>query len=131
MKSYIVYDDKGAILQTGRCPESMLELQGSPGRNMLAGIADQLTEYVIAGAIVQRPAMAVLVSKETAKADGTDEIIITGLPPGADLFISGPAVMEGKSDGAPAVLTFSLTGTYTVSITLFPYQDMKVTLHAT
>ena len=109
----------------------MLELQGSPGRNVLAGIADQLTEYVIAGSIVQRPAMALLVSKETAKADGTDEIIITGLPPGADLFISGPAVLEGKSDGTPAVLTFSLTGTYTVSITLFPYQDMKVTLHAT
>lgn len=131
MKNYLLYDDLGAILQTGRCPESMLVLQESPGRYVLTGTANQLTEYVVGGSIVARPVMDLTLSKEMAKADGTDEIILSGLPSGADVYVKGPAEIEGKADGEPAVLTFALAGTYTAYITLFPYQDMKVTIYAT
>lgn len=131
MKNYLLYDDQGAILQTGRCPESMLELQGSPGKHVLAGTADQLTEYVVDGVILTRPVMVLALSKETAQADGVDEIILSGLPAGANVYVRGPADMDGQADGGPAVLTFALAGAYTAYITHFPYQDAKVTMHAT
>ena len=109
----------------------MLVLQGSPGRNVLPGTANQLTEYVVDGAILTRPVMALTLSKQKAQADGVDEIILSGMPAGASVYVSGPAEVDGQADGGPAVLTFALPGVYTAYITHFPYQDMKVTMHAT
>lgn len=130
MKPYIVYDGTGLILQTGQCPESMFELQASPGRNLMSGSADQMTEYILAGAVTPRPTMPIALSAESVAADGTSEVTIDGIPAGATVSVAGPTKMTGEADGGPIVMTFAIQGDYTVSADLFPYQTAKVSIHA-
>lgn len=49
MKNYIVYLDSGEIIKTGQCQDSDLHLQGI---NVIEGIADDSTQYIDNGQIV-------------------------------------------------------------------------------
>ena len=120
MKSYIVYNDVGVILQTGTCPASMLEIQASTGRNVIEGMANPHTEFIIAGKPVPRPSMAPRFSSLSVIANGRDEISIIDLPAGAAVQICGPLYMTGTANGSPIALTFAMAGAYTVSLSLSP-----------
>ena len=63
-------------------------------------------------------------------ANGRDEISIIDLPTGAAVEICGPLYMSGTANGSPIALTFAMAGAYTVCLSLFPYQDMKVSINA-
>lgn len=56
MKDFIIYNDAGEILRTGRCPAEAFEIQAQPGEHILEGVAcctkdsvDPLTGAVIEG----------------------------------------------------------------------------------
>jgi hypothetical protein len=52
MKSFIVYDETGRILRTGTCADSDLPLQG---QHVIEGLANDDSQYVSNGAVVDMP----------------------------------------------------------------------------
>jgi hypothetical protein len=132
VKDYIIYNNEGRILQTGRIPESMFELQQdeAQGRFVLEGSADVCTQYVVDGGLVFRPANPASFSAMVAAADGTDEIVLTSVPAGARIAVTGPVSQTGIADGTDICLTFARPGAYLVRVESFPYRDLEVTVHA-
>lgn len=131
MNNYIVYNERGAILQTGTCPSEMLGLQKSAGRNVMEGTASIESDYVVGGAITARPTMAAAISAQSIAADGVSAITIGDLPAGVELVIHGPVVTSGITDGSVVELTFALPGSYTIWLSLFPFKNMELIINAT
>jgi len=133
MIQYVIFDGDGRILQTGSCPEEMLDLQAGPGREVMEGGAGvtSYSHYVANGEIVERPGMGISVSKITLVADGSDEVAITGVPAGAQLSIDGPVVADAIADGEPISITSVHAGIYVIQATKFPYRDERININAT
>ena len=55
MKSFVVYNDQGGILRTGACQDHDLAVQAGEGESVLEGEADDLTQMVVDGAVVDKP----------------------------------------------------------------------------
>jgi hypothetical protein len=54
MKQFIVYDiSKGKILRTGHCPSELVELQAGAGEAIIEGTADDKTDIVIDGKLIE------------------------------------------------------------------------------
>lgn len=54
MIDYIIYDDSGQILRTGKCPQSMLNAQCGENENIIQGIAQDDKHQIIDGLIVDK-----------------------------------------------------------------------------
>jgi hypothetical protein len=54
MIDYIIYDDNGQILRTGKCPQSMLDAQCGENENIIQGIAQDDKHQIIDGLIVDK-----------------------------------------------------------------------------
>lgn len=132
MRDYIIHNNEGRILQTGRIPESMFELQQeeAQGRFVLEGSADVRTQYVVNGALVSRPVNPAVFSAMAAAADGTDEVVIAGVPAGSKVAVTGPVSLSDIADGTDICLTFARPGAYLVRVESFPYRDLEVTVDA-
>ena len=52
--NYIVYDSDGEILRTGTCPTSMFILQASKGEFVIEGIANDVTQKIVDGKVVEK-----------------------------------------------------------------------------
>lgn len=56
MKKFIIYNtNDGTILRTGSCAESLFNLQAQEGESILEGEANQLTQMVSNGQLVDKP----------------------------------------------------------------------------
>lgn len=131
MIPFTVYDNTGRILRSGICQPDCLDLQAGAGEAVLNLASRDDQHYVQDGAILDRPVMNVQASSTSVPANGVDEVQLTGAPAGAAVTIRGPVVGSGVTDTGDVTLTFTLPGTYEVSFSLFPYQESKVTIHAT
>ena len=58
MKSFVVYNDQGAILRTGACQDDDLSVQAGEGESVLEGEADDLTQMVVDGSVVDKPELS-------------------------------------------------------------------------
>lgn len=58
MKSFVVYNDQGEILRTGACQDEDLSVQAGEGESVLEGNADDLTQMVVDGAVVDKPELS-------------------------------------------------------------------------
>lgn len=127
--SFAKYDaTTGRILFTGQVPVSMIELQGD---NVFVGETNIETDYIVDGEKVARPVFPASLSGTTVTADGNDPLVIANVPSGTALRVIGPTQMRGMVDtNTDVTLTFALPGVYTVTLNLFPYQEMKATIHA-
>lgn len=126
--NYIVYENlTGKITKTGRCPVDMVALQAGDGRTVIEGTANDLTEYVVAGAVTPKPAMPVVIDKTEVTADGVDTATMTGLPDPCTLRVQGENHLV---EGGEAEVSFDLSGQYVVKIVAFPYLDFEVTINA-
>ena len=56
MKQFIVYDSTGKILRTGSCSDNDYGLQCNDGESIIEGVADDSTQMVIDGRVVEIPA---------------------------------------------------------------------------
>jgi len=56
MKSFIVYNADGDILRTGTCPDNMMGIQASKsnGEHILEGMANDVTQKIVKGKIVEK-----------------------------------------------------------------------------
>ena len=55
MKSYIVYNSDGIIIRTGVCSQHDLHLQAVDGQFVIEGEADDASQIVVDGEIVDKP----------------------------------------------------------------------------
>lgn len=72
--------------------------------------------------IVMLEALPIEVSKTTVTADGVDEAVVSGVPEGLSVLIDGTSY---TSDGAPLELSFSVPGTYLISVNQWPWMPWK------
>ena len=131
MRTFVVYDATGLILRSGVCALADMDLQAGAGELVMEGLANDTLEYVVDGAIVQRPPMPVLVSATTVPANGVSVVSFTGIPAGALMRVNGPARDAFTVDDGVADLTFDAPGTYQIDIDLFPYIYLEETIDAT
>ena len=122
------YDEAGRIRFVGDVPESMIAVQKG---NVWVGEADPEKDYITGSQCKPRPAFPATLARTTVNADATDTLVVSGVPAGAALMMIGPVSLEGQVDTAGDVkLTFAMTGDYELTLSLFPFLDLKVTIHA-
>jgi hypothetical protein len=112
---FLIYDDSGRILMTGSVPGSVLELQASPGRNLLEGAANAATDYVAAGEVLPRPLNPTTLAGTT----------LTNVPIPATVKINGTAYPTNE---ATVVLDLTYPSTYEIVVSAFPYLDKTFTV---
>lgn len=132
MIDYTVFDASGRILQTGLVLEEQVSLQGAPaeGRFVLIGAGQTDEHWVWNGNVIARPTMPFSATRTEVLANGTDEVELSGALAGATVSVAGPTSMRAEVDGSPITLTFALPGRYDITVSLFPFQDSKVTINA-
>lgn len=120
--SFTIYNpETGAIQRSGWCRRGDLGLQIRPGE---AAVFDQsgndMTQYVLDGAIVDRPTFAV--SKTAIAADDLDEAVITGLPDPVTVLVDGVA---HEVTGGTIAITAAMPATYRIEIDHWPYMPFN------
>jgi hypothetical protein len=55
VKNFVIYNSEGTILRTGSCPDSMFDMQCGDNESILEGAANDETQYVVDGVIVDKP----------------------------------------------------------------------------
>ena len=55
MKSFVVYSDSGQVIRSGSCATEDFALQVAEGEFILEGVADDATQLVIDGVVVDKP----------------------------------------------------------------------------
>ena len=54
MKNFVVYEEGGNILRSGVCAETDLSIQAQDGEFVLEGVADDATQMVVDGSVVDK-----------------------------------------------------------------------------
>lgn len=124
---YTVYDANGTILRTGTAPENMVSLQALAGEQVIAEMANQLTDFIRNEVIVAKPAIAATIDKTTIASGGVDVATISNLPIPAIVTIGGQS--STVTDGV-AQVSFNAPGDYTVTVTALNMLDQEFTIHA-
>jgi len=130
MTNFVVADSSGVILRTGTCPTSMLPLQAKEGEMVIAGKANDATQYVDTETItiVDKPSITAALSKTTLLADGVDSITITDLPQPctAHLDTQRYEVPDGELE-----FTVDLPGVYQICIEALHHLPFNAEVTAT
>ena len=66
MKSFIVYAQDGTILRTGSCPDAMFDLQKDEDELIMEGVADDASDMIQDGKIVEKPGPSDTVKNDAA-----------------------------------------------------------------
>ena len=103
------------------------QLVAEEGHAYLEAVSNDMSQYVNDGAIVDKPLLSVIVDKPTITADGSDVVTITGIPEGATVRWND---MEMIADGNDIEFMTDIVGEHKLRITLWPYKDAEVTIHA-
>lgn len=130
MINYIIYSTiNGEILRTGVTPE--LEQQViNPSEAALEGMADGRTQYVVDGAVVDRPENPTTVNKTEVLADGVDAFAFSNYPASSVIMIEGNLRYFGVLAAGADDFVTSYPGAYTVTVFSFPYLDKEFTINA-
>lgn len=129
---FTVYDSvTGAIKRTGTAPDSMIAIQAQTGEAVVTGQYDAAAQYLPGGVPTARPAMTSTIDVTTVPADGVTPITISGAPAPCNIDVAGPASYTSSDPDGTIQLTFNLAGTYTVTLSAFPYLNQEFTIGAT
>jgi hypothetical protein len=127
-----IHDEKGEILRTISCPQSMISIQEIPeGGGYIEGARDGRFYYAVGGEPVLRPPMNPAFDKAQIAADGVEVITLSNLPDPCQITYTGPTFRQlGESTGGEAQFNTDATGTHTVRISAFPYLNWEVSFDA-
>jgi len=118
----------GRIAFAGDLPEEMIALQGD---NIYVGKVDTQLDYIVSGQCVPRPVSPVVISRTAVSADGTDTTILSGVPLGAQVRVTGPTSLSADpATQSDVTLTFAIAGQYQISVDAFPYLTFGVIVDA-
>jgi len=123
MKNFIVYNSIGEILRTGICPDEMVDIQAQTGESVMEGIANDVTQYILDGIVIDKSAMSLSTDKIIITANGVDASITTGLPNPSDIYVNN--MKQGTITDGVLEFTADTPGTYKIKIMSFPYFDYE------
>jgi len=92
------------------------------------GPLSQADIYVKSGLVIQRQPMPLNTTSTSLIADGTDEVIISGIP--SDVQVEWPDGQVDTVTDGEIRFSVDLPGTYTFQFTAIPYLDKEVTIEA-
>lgn len=118
----------GQILRNVDAPPDLAQMQAGAGESLIAGRADDLTQYVNGGIIIDRPTMPGGLS---APVITTADTAMLAAQEGASVEITGPVNGTATLDADGLEISSDIPGTYTIKVTLFPYLDAEYTLEIT
>lgn len=120
--SFTVYDPTtGAIHRSGWCRRGDLGLQVRDGEAVVfEASADDLTQYVLEGEVVNKPIFAF--DKLEIAADGLDEAVMTGLPSPVTVIIDGT---PHEVTGGTLEIASIMPAVYRVVIIHWPYMPFS------
>jgi len=132
MNKYIVYNSiNGKVFLEGVGPISTVDPLVF-GLTMVAmyydGPLSQADIYVESGVVTRRQPMSLITTNTPLIADGTDEVIISGISSGVQVEWPDGQV-DTVTDGE-VYFAVDLPGTYTFKFTAIPYLDQEVTIEA-
>lgn len=122
MISYLVYEIlTGKIIKTGVCQSEVLELQANgPNEIAIQGRADQSTQFIKNGNIINFLDLEILVNKTEILCDGEDSIEISNIPEEiTSVFIDDEEV---PLEISYLEFTSITPGIYKIKIDQFPYK---------
>ena len=130
MNRWAVYNQQGRIdsIYSGLDSEAQLQAQDGLEVVLIADDLDDVTAYISGGAVQPKQPISLITTNTPLIADGTDEVIISGIPPGVQ--VEWP---DGQTDivtGGEIRFSVDLAGTYTFQFTAVPYLDQEVTIEA-
>ena len=130
MNRWAVYNQQGRIdsIYSGPDFEAQLQAQGGLEVVPIADDLDDVTAYISGGDVQPKQPMSLITTNTPLIADGTDEVIISGIPSGVQVEWPDGQV-DTVTDGE---IRFSvdLPGTYTFQFTAVPYLDQEITIEA-
>ena len=130
MNRWAIYNQQGRIdsIYSGPDFEAQLQAQGGLEVVPIADDLDDVTAYISGGDVQPKQPMSLITTNTPLIADGTDEVIISGIPSGVQVEWPDGQV-DTVTDGE---IRFSvdLPGTYTFQFTAVPYLDKEITIEA-
>jgi hypothetical protein len=132
----------GSVCAEGECVEESYVRQMPTDPNGFIARIDKATFeaikldregfYLAAGAIRPREAMPVVISKTLLTADGADEAVITGIPEGATIALSGQQSLAALPVGGDTcTITLTSRGKLEVELLRPPrFKPWRVTIDA-
>lgn len=115
-KNFAAYDDKGEILSTVYCAEELaalnMQINGFSQYVEVPYAVRGDTDYILDGEAVRRPRMGSTVNGNT----------LSGVLESSILLIEGQSY---TADGTDIELEFTLPGSHTVKVSLWPYVDQE------
>lgn len=86
---------------------------------------------VDAGKLVLREDLSLTVSGQQVLADGADALVVSGIPAGASLRLTGPVTDEWVEQDGETEITTTEPGDYQLVVDFWPYKTARVDFHAT
>jgi hypothetical protein len=141
---FTVYDASGKVLRTGSCIEAQADQQAdsSKGESVVFTKSDIQNDRVIEGTgggspvVTPKTTNSISINKTGFTANGSDEVIISGVGAGAlvDIrmppLINVPDILDVPVDDGQAIITTLYPGAYLVNIDDGQTQPYEVTLNA-
>ena len=130
MKRWAVYNQNGSIshIYSGSDNEALMQPVGDQQIALTPELLDDSNAYVVGGVVVEKAPMALTTINTPLRADGIDEMTISGIPEGVQ--VRWPDGFTHIENNGSVGFKVDLPGIYTFRFTGTPYLDQEVTLEA-
>lgn len=121
-RGFSSYDQNGRIIATGIATNPHEQVSETGG--VLAGAMLDGNLWWVDGEIpaLRPPAPDITIDKTSIRADGEEEVLVSGVPTGATVTFGGASII---ADGDPIILTTDVTGPNTIIVDPFPAQSWE------
>lgn len=130
IKTFAGYTSDGAIRNIMHCNAIGPTYEDDTGLSV-AEIGNEVgidTHYIEFGAAKERRGMRLITTNTPLRADGIDEVIVSGIPEG--VTVEWPDDQTDVVPGGEVRFSVDLPGTYTLTFTAVPYLDQEVVIEA-
>ena len=130
MNEWAVYTTDGRIdrVYSGTAVEALIQPNGPEQIIQMPEGLDDSTAYVVDGSVQQKQPIPLITTNTPLIADGTDEVIISGIPSGVQ--VEWPDGQIDTVTDEDIRFSVDLPGTYTFRFTAVPYLNQEVVIEA-
>lgn len=134
---YLIYNADGEITGSFIGPERNVGAAKEPGDSHILWDGVEEKQKVDLSdpqnpRLAPTEAMPVVLNKQSIRADGVDELHITGIEAGSRVIFTGPGVREGFTDeDTDLIITVDTPGEYTLTFRHGLHLETEVTFSAT
>jgi len=130
MNEWAVYTTDGRIdrVYSGIAVEALMQPHNNEQVTQMPEGLDDSTAYVVDASVQPKQPMSLITTNNPLIADGTDEVIISGIPSGVQ--VEWPDGQIDIVNGDEVGFKVDLAGFHTFKFTAVPYLDKEITVEA-